>query len=95
MRGHIDPDKLAPSQPDNDQNVPCDAESFLTAARDVDGFELAALDTLQHSSLSGDPLGAGLPVILIGGAIYWIVRRRKRAHREDRSVIPWCCTHSA
>ena len=25
-----------------------DAESFLPAARDMDGFELAALDTLQH-----------------------------------------------
>ena len=24
-------------------------------------------------------VGAGLPVLLIGGGIYWIVRRRKRA----------------
>jgi LPXTG-motif cell wall-anchored protein len=27
----------------------------------------------------GPLVGAGLPVLLIGGGIYWIVRRRKRA----------------
>ena len=27
----------------------------------------------------GPLLGAGLPVLLIGGGIYWIVRRKKRA----------------
>jgi LPXTG-motif cell wall-anchored protein len=27
----------------------------------------------------GPLVGAGLPVLLIGGGIYWIVRRRKRS----------------
>jgi hypothetical protein len=27
----------------------------------------------------GPLLGAGLPVLIIGGGIYWIVRRKKRA----------------
>jgi LPXTG-motif cell wall-anchored protein len=27
----------------------------------------------------GPLVGAGLPVLLIGGGIYWIVRRKKRA----------------
>jgi LPXTG-motif cell wall-anchored protein len=27
----------------------------------------------------GPLMGAGLPVLLIGGGIYWIVRRKKRA----------------
>src|SRR5262249_1655460 len=31
-----------------------DTESFLLAAHDMDGFKLAALDTLQHG-LAGDP----------------------------------------
>jgi len=28
---------------------------------------------------AGPLVGAGLPVLLIGGGIYWIVRRKKRA----------------
>jgi LPXTG-motif cell wall-anchored protein len=27
----------------------------------------------------GPLIGAGLPVLLVGGGIYWLVRRRKRA----------------
>jgi LPXTG-motif cell wall-anchored protein len=27
----------------------------------------------------GPVIGAGLPLLLIGGGIYWIVRRRKKA----------------
>ena len=30
----------------------------------------------------GPLVGAGLPVILIGGGIYWLVRRRKRTSAD-------------
>jgi hypothetical protein len=30
----------------------------------------------------GPLLGAGLPVLLVGAGIYWIVRRRKRAKSD-------------
>jgi LPXTG-motif cell wall-anchored protein len=36
----------------------------------------------QGQNFQGAPgplMGAGLPVLLIGGGIYWIVRRKKRA----------------
>jgi LPXTG-motif cell wall-anchored protein len=36
----------------------------------------------QGGGVRGAPgplVGAGLPVLLIGGGIYWIVRRKKRA----------------
>ena len=31
----------------------------------------------------GPLMGAGLPVLLIGGGIYWIVRRKKKASRLE------------
>ena len=31
------------------------------------------------SGAPGPVVGAGLPMLLIGGGIYWIVRRRKKA----------------
>jgi LPXTG-motif cell wall-anchored protein len=31
-----------------------------------------------YSGAPGPLVGAGLPVLLVGGGIYWIVRRRKR-----------------
>jgi LPXTG-motif cell wall-anchored protein len=37
----------------------------------------------QGGGVRGAPgplVGAGLPVLLVGGGIYWIVRRRKRAN---------------
>jgi LPXTG-motif cell wall-anchored protein len=33
----------------------------------------------QVKGAPGPLVGAGLPVLLVGGGIYWIVRRRKRA----------------
>jgi hypothetical protein len=33
----------------------------------------------QTRGAPGPILGAGLPVILIGGGIYWLVRKKKRA----------------
>jgi LPXTG-motif cell wall-anchored protein len=39
-------------------------------------------DKPPSSGVKGAPgplVGAGLPVLLIGGGIYWLVRRRKRA----------------
>jgi hypothetical protein len=42
-------------------------------------------DKPPSSGVKGAPgplVGAGLPVILIGGGIYWIVRRRKRASAD-------------
>jgi len=36
----------------------------------------------NDSNVKGAPgplVGAGLPLLLIGGGIYWLVRRRKRA----------------
>ena len=30
----------------------------------------------------GPILGAGLPILLVGGGIYWLVRRRKRASAD-------------
>jgi LPXTG-motif cell wall-anchored protein len=32
----------------------------------------------QVKGAPGPLVGAGLPVLLVGGGIYWIVRRRKR-----------------
>jgi LPXTG-motif cell wall-anchored protein len=34
----------------------------------------------QIKGAPGPLAGAGLPVILIGGGIYWLVRRRKKAN---------------
>jgi LPXTG-motif cell wall-anchored protein len=39
----------------------------------------------QGGNIRGAPgplVGAGLPVILIGGGIYWLVRRRKRTSAD-------------
>jgi LPXTG-motif cell wall-anchored protein len=39
----------------------------------------------QGGGVRGAPgplVGAGLPVILIGGGIYWLVRRRKRTSAD-------------
>ena len=33
----------------------------------------------QVKGAPGPLAGAGLPVLLVGGGIYWIVRRRKKA----------------
>ena len=33
----------------------------------------------QVKGATGPLAGAGLPVLLVGGGIYWIVRRRKKA----------------
>jgi hypothetical protein len=33
----------------------------------------------------GPLIGAGLPVLLIGGGIYWLVRRKNRASSSTRS----------
>ena len=33
----------------------------------------------QVKGAPGPLVGAGLPVLLVGGGIYWIVRRRKKA----------------
>jgi LPXTG-motif cell wall-anchored protein len=33
----------------------------------------------------GPLVGAGLPVLLIGGGIYWLVRRKNRASSSSRS----------
>jgi hypothetical protein len=32
-----------------------------------------------HRGAPGPLMGAGLPVLLVGGGIYWVVRRRQRA----------------
>ena len=39
-------------------------------------------DNNKHGGVRGAPgpiVGAGLPFLLIGGGIYWLVRRRNRA----------------
>jgi hypothetical protein len=39
-------------------------------------------DNNHHGGVRGAPgpiVGAGLPILLIGGGIYWLVRRRNRA----------------
>jgi LPXTG-motif cell wall-anchored protein len=39
----------------------------------------------QGGGFSGAPgplVGAGLPVLLVGGGIYWLVRRRKRTSAD-------------
>ena len=36
----------------------------------------------NHGGVRGAPgsiVGAGLPILLVGGGIYWLVRRRNRA----------------
>jgi LPXTG-motif cell wall-anchored protein len=37
----------------------------------------------QVKGAPGPLVGAGLPVLLVGGGIYWIVRRRKRRARSS------------
>ena len=32
-----------------------------------------------HRSVPGPLMGAGLPVLLIGGGVYWLVRRRRNS----------------
>jgi LPXTG-motif cell wall-anchored protein len=34
----------------------------------------------------GPLLGAGLPVLLVGGGIYWIVRRKKKASVTPNTI---------
>jgi hypothetical protein len=41
----------------------------------------------NHRGAPGPLMGAGLPVLLIGGGIYWIVRRRKSTATPPRSVV--------
>jgi LPXTG-motif cell wall-anchored protein len=36
----------------------------------------------------GPLVGAGLPVLLVGGGIYWLVRRKKRQAQTDRPTRP-------
>ena len=36
----------------------------------------------QVRGAPGPILGAGLPILLVGGGIYWLVRRRKRASAD-------------
>jgi hypothetical protein len=36
----------------------------------------------QFRGAPGPIVGAGLPIFLVGGGIYWLVRRRKRASAD-------------
>ena len=37
---------------------------------------------LRARGAAGPIMGASLPVLLVGGGIYWLVRRRKRASAD-------------
>jgi LPXTG-motif cell wall-anchored protein len=37
----------------------------------------------------GPLLGAGLPILLVGGGIYWLVRRKKKASADWSSNETW------
>ena len=57
---------------------------ILALALSVPTLSVPALakNEKQSQGSGGGPgplVGAGLPVLLIGGGIYWIVRRRNRA----------------
>jgi LPXTG-motif cell wall-anchored protein len=38
-----------------------------------------ALTPVPYRSVPGPLMGAGLPVLLIGGGVYWFVRRRRKS----------------
>ena len=56
---------------------------LLLLALSVPTLSVPAL--AKNDKVKGAPgplVGAGLPVLLIGGGIYWLVRRRKRASAD-------------
>ena len=47
---------------------------------------LAQTLTPVHKFVPGPVMGAGLPVLLIGGGVYWFVRRRRKRVTASRSL---------